>query len=83
MGTGRCDDEGKVMDELMELMWCLDESGKRIVTDSPHKYHKPEVVVAGVNIPTELLAHICATHNEWLDNQLSAEAFRQAFEKDD
>lgn len=71
------------MDELMELMWCLDESGKRIVTDSPHKYHKPEVVVAGVNIPTELLAHICATHNEWLDNRLSAKAFRQAFEKDD
>ena len=71
------------MNEIIESKWYLDETGKKIVTDSVDKYEIPLTVLAVLDAPVELLGHICHVHNEWLEDAWSAMAYRQALEKDD
>jgi hypothetical protein len=71
------------MNELIEAKWYLDETGKKIVTDSMDKYQPPLTVLAVSGVPVELLGHICHVHNEWLEDQWAAERFYQSLESDD
>lgn len=71
------------MNDIMESKWCLDPSGKRIITDDPSGYNLEEVVFSGGNVSAEMLAHICAVHNEWLEDRWASERFCIALEKDD
>jgi len=71
------------MDELIKSQWCIDESGKKIVTEVYGKYDLAEVVLAVSDAKPDLLAHICHVHNEWLEDQWAAERFYQSLESDD